>query len=113
MKTNRYCLTLDLKNDPLAISAYEQYHEKVWPEILQSIEAAGITSMHIYRWETRLFMIMETLPEFSFEKKAKLDASNAKVQEWEKLLWQYQKSLPGSKPGEKWQLMKHIFEYET
>ena len=29
----RYCLTLDLKDDPQLIGAYKKYHEKIWPEI--------------------------------------------------------------------------------
>ena len=29
--TRRFCLTLDLKDDPLLIVEYKRYHEKVWP----------------------------------------------------------------------------------
>lgn len=29
----RYALALDLKDDPQAIAAYEEWHRKVWPEI--------------------------------------------------------------------------------
>jgi len=105
----RYCLTLDLKNDPDLIAAYEQYHQAVWPEILESIKTTGIKHMEIYRWQNRLFMIMETAEDFSFAEKAKQDAANPKVQEWETMLWKYQQALPGVKPGEKWQLMRHIF----
>lgn len=106
----RYCLTLDLKDDPSLIAAYEEYHQKVWPEILDSIKESGIFSMQIYRWQTRLFMIMETADDFSFERKADLDQKNAKVQDWEDLMWQYQKALPGVAPGEKWQLMELMFD---
>lgn len=106
----RYCLTLDLKSDPALIEAYEAYHEKVWPEVLESISAAGIVDLQIYRWQNRLFMIMETDEHFSFEAKAAADAANPKVQEWEALMWKYQEALPGTKPGEKWQLMEKIFE---
>ena len=107
---NRYCLALDLKDDEAFIAAYEEYHKKVWPEILQSIKDSGILQMEIYRISNRLFMIMETKDDFSFDEKAKMDASNSKVQEWEQLMWKYQQALPGSKPGEKWRLMKKIFE---
>jgi len=105
----RYCLTLDLINDPDLIAAYEQYHQAVWPEILESIKTTGIKHMEIYRWQNRLFMIMEVAEDFSFAEKAKQDAANPKVQEWETMLWKYQQALPGVKPGEKWQLMRHIF----
>ena len=105
----RYCLALDLKNDEALIAEYEEYHRNAWPEILQSIKAAGIAQMEIYRINNRLFMIMEVNDDFSFEKKSAADASNKKVQEWEELMWKYQQALPLSKPGEKWVLMEKIF----
>ena len=47
--------------------------------------------------------------DFSFEKKAAMDAKNEMVMQWEKLMWQYQQALPTAKPGEKWVLMHKIF----
>nr|WP_293846012.1 L-rhamnose mutarotase [uncultured Arsenicibacter sp.] len=105
----RYCLALDLKDDPALIADYERYHEKIWPEIEESIRSAGITNMEIYRIGPRLFMIMETDDTFSFDRKAEADAANPKVQEWEALMWHYQQALPMAKPGEKWLLMDRIF----
>jgi L-rhamnose mutarotase len=105
----RYCLALDLKNDARLIAEYEDYHQKVWPEILKSIRDSGIEHMEIYRLGNRLFMIMEVNDSFSFEEKKKADGENAKVQEWETLMWKYQQALPGAKPGEKWMLMDRIF----
>jgi len=106
----KFCLALDLKNDPVLIAEYEQYHAAVWPEILASISGAGILHMEIYRVENRLFMIIEADNDFSFEKKSALDAYNKMVQDWEALMWKYQQSLPTAAPGEKWMLMKKIFE---
>jgi L-rhamnose mutarotase len=106
----RYCLALDLKDDEKLIHEYEKFHENVWPEIIASIKDAGITDMEIYRVANRLFMMMETDESFSFEKKNARDNANAKVQEWEKLMWKYQQELPVAKPGEKWILMKKIFD---
>lgn len=108
----RYCLALDLKDDATLIAEYEAYHQNVWPEILESIASSGILQMEIYRTGTRLFMIAETTDDFSFETKAAADAGNAKVQEWEQLMWNYQQALPGSQPGEKWVLMKKIFSVD-
>lgn len=106
----RFCLALDLKDDSSLIAAYEDWHQKVWPEIKKSIRDAGILSMEIYRTGNRLFMIMETTEDFSFEKKAAADAANPKVQEWEKLMWEFQQPLPWAKSGEKWILMNKIFD---
>jgi L-rhamnose mutarotase len=69
--------------------------------------------MEIYLLGTRMFMIMDVNESFSFEKKAKSDQQNAKVQEWEKLMWKFQQALPQSKPGEKWLRMERIFKLES
>ncbi|WP_428228409.1 L-rhamnose mutarotase [Flavobacterium sp.] len=108
----RHCLTLDLRNDPDSINEYIRLHENVWPEIRESIKDAGIINMEIYNIGDRLFMIIEADADFSFEKKSKLDASNPKVQEWEKLMWKFQKALPGAQPGEKWMLMHKVFQLQ-
>lgn len=105
----KYCLALDLADDPALIAEYENYHKAVWPEILQSIKVAGVENMEIYRTGNRLFMIMEVNDTFSFDDKAATDAANPKVQEWEQLMWDYQRALPHAKPGEKWILMDKIF----
>ena len=106
----RFCLTVDLKNDPGLIRAYEEHHKNVWPEIIKSIKEPGIVNMEIYRFASRLFMIMEVKEDFSFEKKQSSDNENAKVQEWEELMWKYQQSLPGTAKGEKWVRMNKIFD---
>ena len=107
---DRFCLTLDLKDDPALIAEYEAWHQNVWPEIIESIRASGIENMQIYRFSNRLFMIIEVNETFSFDKKGATDAGNEKVQEWETLMWKYQQGVPGAKPGEKWVMMDKIFE---
>lgn len=109
----RYCLALDLKNDPVLIAEYETYHRAVWPEIVQSIRDSGIVQLEIYRVADRLIMIMEVNDNFSFDKKSIADAANPTVQRWEELMWQYQQALPVAKPGEKWLLMNKIFDLQA
>jgi len=106
----RYCLTLDLKNDPRLIKEYEEHHQQIWPEIRTSIKDSGIEQMEIYRYGNRLFMIMDVNNEFSFEKKSEADKNNSKVVEWEELMWKYQQPMADSKRGEKWMLMSKIFD---
>jgi L-rhamnose mutarotase len=106
----RYCLALDLKEDEALIKEYEIYHQQVWPEILLSIQQAGIDHMEIYRVGNRLFMIIESNNAVDFAAKATADAANEKVQQWETLMWKYQQALPFAKPGEKWMMMNKIFE---
>lgn len=106
----RYCFTLDLIDNDELIAAYKQYHQSVWPEILESIKSSGIDDMEIYLSGTRLFMVMDVNDSFTFEKKTAADLKNSKVQEWEALMWKYQQALPGALPGEKWRLMDQIFK---
>lgn len=110
MVTQKYCLALDLVEDPLLMKEYKEMHEKIWPEITASIKGSGIENLDIYCTGNRLFMIIEANETFTFEKKGEMDANNPKVQEWEELMWKYQKALPWVKQGEKWAMMDKIFD---
>ena len=70
----KHCLALDLKDDDALIAKYEEYHARVWPEVLDSLSNSGINHMEIYRVGNRLFMIIEVEDDFSFDRKAKQDA---------------------------------------
>lgn len=112
MKTTRYCLACDLKDDPELIKTYKQHHAAgyAWPEITKSIYDGGIEDMQIYLVGNRLFMIMEVNESFDPEVKAKMDAKNPKVQEWETLMDTFQQYLPWDTNNEKWMMMEKIFQ---
>lgn len=105
----KFCLALDLIDNPELIAEYENYHQNIWPEVRKSILDSGIRNMEIYRVQNRLMMIIEADENFSFDAKNEADKNNPKVQEWEELMWKFQQKLPNSKAGEKWQLMDKIF----
>mgnify|MGYP001244485210 FL=1 len=111
--TRRSCLALDLRDDPARIAEYCRRHERIWPEIAESIRMAGIVSMEIWRTGNRLFMVMETDHTFDPAAKARADAENPKVQEWETLMWEFQQPLPWADPGAKWIAMDKIFDLAT
>lgn len=106
----RWCLALDLRDDPALIAEYCRLHERIWPEIATSIREAGITGMEIWRTGTRLTMVMETNERFDAAAKARADASDPKVQEWEALMWRFQQPVPWADPGQKWVPMTKIFD---
>lgn len=106
-----FLLICDLKEEPEAIQAYIDCHKAVAPEILESIRVAGVLQMSIYRWRNRLCMILVGDETFSFERKAKLDNANPKVQEWEAFLGQYQSNLPGTPANWRWAQTERIFEF--
>jgi len=111
--SRRFCFALDLKSDPALIAEYRKYHETIWPEITQGSRDSGIEDLEIYLLGTRMFMIMEANQSFSFEKKAKADEQDRKLQAWEQLMWRFQQALPEAKPGEKWLRMERIFKLEV
>lgn len=105
----RYCFALDLVDDPALIAEYIEYHRQVWPHILETLKNAGIEAMEIYHAADRLFLIMDVNGSFSLEGKAAADREDPTVQEWEALMWKYQRALPGTPPGQKWRLMDRVF----
>lgn len=108
----RFCLTLDLIDDPESIRIYEAHHAPgaAWPEVTQHDIDCGVLNIEIFRTGNRMFMILETDDDFTFEKKAEMDASNPIIAKWEALMWSFQQPIPWAKPGEKWVVMDRIFK---
>ena len=106
----RYCFTLDLQDNPAKIAEYKQHHEKIWPEVRDSLFDAGISDMEIYLCGTRMFMIMDVSSHFSLERKAEMDRSNPRVQEWEALMANFQAVPPGGDPASRWARMEKVFD---
>lgn len=106
----RHCLTLDLQDDPKKIADYKRYHEKIWPEIRDSLLNAGVLAMEIYLVGTRMFMIMDVSDDFSLEKKAAMDRANPKVGEWEALMANFQAVPDGADPVRRWAVMEKVFD---
>src|SRR5260370_9000162 len=98
MSTNvmRYCLTLDLRDDPAVIAQYDRYHEAVWPEVLDALRASGIIDMTIWRRETRLVMLIETEPDFSFDKLVAGADVQPRVTVWNALMPNFQRPFPNT-----------------
>lgn len=106
----RYCMALDLKDDPGLIQEYKRQHERIWPEIRDHLRGAGVIDMQIYLLGTRLFMIMDVTDAFTFDAMGALAEGNSKVHEWEELMWRFQAPTPWTPPGHKWVPMECIFD---
>ena len=108
----RYCLTLDLKDDDALVREYRFWHagEHIWPEIPRGIREVGIVDMEIYLLGTRLFMIMETVPAFDFDRDMARLATLPRQKEWEAFVAKFQQALPGARSDEKWKAMDRIFK---
>ena len=105
----RYCRTLELRDDPEMIARYEEAHANIWPEIREGILSVGILDMQIYRYGTRLFMIMDTADDFDFEKDNERLSKLPRQAEWEAYVAQMQGCDPNAPSTDKWHLMDKIF----
>jgi L-rhamnose mutarotase len=105
----RYCLALDLKNDPELIAMYRYYHteEGIWKEIKDGTRNAGM-EMEIYNVDNRLFMICELPTDVDFDHAWMEMNKGEKNPAWEKLMQNYQQALPGRKL--EWVRMDKVYE---
>lgn len=105
----RYCQTLTLVDDPELIAKYVEAHAHVWPEIIQGQREVGILDMQIYRRGRALFMIMDTVDDFDFERDMTRLATLPRQAEWEAYVSQFQGCAAAASSADKWQLMERIF----
>ena len=106
----RYCRTLTLRDDPQLIAQYVEYHAHVWPEIVAGIKEVGILDMQIYIHENTLFMIVDTVDDFDWEKDNARLATLPRQAEWEAYMSKFQNADTRASAAEKWQLMTRIFK---
>lgn len=106
----RYCQTLTLVDDEEMIAKYVEAHAHVWPEIMQGQHEVGIVEMQIYRHGRNLFMIMDTVDDFDFDRDMARLALLPRQAEWEAYVAQFQGCAANARSDEKWQLMGKIFQ---
>ena len=108
----RYCQTLTLKQDPGLIEKYIEVHSHVWPEIIEGQHQVGILSMEIYSLGSRLFMIVDTVDDFDWDRDMARLATLPRQAEWEAYVSRFQGCDPTATSAEKWKLMDKIFDSE-
>lgn len=110
----RFCKTLTLHDDPQLIEEYIKAHARgvVWPEITRGMLEVGILDMEIYLVGTRLFMIMDTVPDFNHEKAMTDLASKPRHSEWEAYVSRFQRTSADASADEKWQGVERIYKLE-
>jgi L-rhamnose mutarotase len=108
----RFCKTLALEDNPQLIDEYKKVHAKgkVWPEITQGMIDVGILDMEIYIAGTRLFMIMDTIPDFDHGKAMAELAKKPRQSEWEAYVSRFQKTSSEASADEKWQIIERIYK---
>ena len=109
----RTVLTVDLR-DAAAVETYTAHHRQVWPEVLESVQRAGIRAMEICILDRRLVMVVETDGRDVQECFAHHHASaSPRVAEWEALMRSLLLPPPGGRPGEWWTIMQPVFRFDT
>lgn len=108
---SRYVLTVDLRDDPAAIAAYREHHQRVWPEVVASLRDAGVSRMDIHLHGRRLVMILELDDGLDLRRVLSTHAaSHPRVQEWERLMRSLQERAADAAPGEWWAVMEPVFK---
>lgn len=103
---------LDLKNDPKTIDLYKRYHREVWPDVVKSLEAAGIKKMKIFLLGSHLFMYYEAPDDFVPQRDFQQYTSNAQSKEWDQLMRTFQRKVPEAKPEDWWANMELVYDLE-
>lgn len=109
MKT--YAQTLCLQDDPDKVRKYVEYHQKVWPEVLDGLRSAGIMNMQIFLLGRRLFMYIQTRDDFEPDRDyPKARMANAKSREWNEIMATLQERAPEARPDQWWAPMEMVFD---
>ncbi|AQR73452.1 L-rhamnose mutarotase [Sphingomonas sp. LM7] len=104
----RQCFALDLVDDAALIAEYEARHapNAVWPAVLAFLRAQGVEAMEIWRTGDRMVMIAEVADDYP-----RAVETPPEIDEWEALMWRFQRALPHAGPDEKWVPMQRIFTF--
>ena len=94
------------------IEKYVEAHAHVWPEVIVGQHEVGILSMQIFRHGHNLFMIMDTVNDFDFDRDMARLATLPRQEEWEAYVSQFQGCETNASSADKWQLMEKIFDSE-
>jgi Domain of unknown function (DUF718). len=105
---------MELRSDSSLIESYKKAHAKgaVWPEITKGMREIGILDMEIYIYGNKLFMIMDTIPDFDHNKAMAELALKSHQSEWEAHMSQFQNSSNDATADQKWQLMEQIYKMD-
>ena len=100
---------LQLKTE--AVDEYKRYHERVWPEVLQTIRDCNIRNYSIFFKDGWLFSYMEYHGTDRKADWAKM-AADPKTQEWWAIMEPMQQPLDTREPGSWWASMEQVFHID-
>jgi hypothetical protein len=105
-------LTANLVPDERKQREYLQYHAtqfEKWPEVATGFCNASFQQLLVFR-QGRQLMLVISIPHGASldELNPRTTRNNPRVDDWNRLMKQYQQGLPGTKPGETWVFLKPL-----
>lgn len=96
-----------LRLKPGTGQAYDEAHQHVWPEMLALLKRAGITEYSIFRRDELLVLSMRVEQDFETTwRQIERDPVNAR---WQEAMSAYFAPLEGTRPGERFPMMREVF----
>jgi L-rhamnose mutarotase len=103
-------LTANLVSDTIKQREYLQYHAtqfEQWPEVSKGFCNAGFQQLLVYKNGRQLLLVISIPKGADFEKmNSRTTENNPRVNDWNKMMAQYQEGVSGTKPGETWVFFK-------
>jgi hypothetical protein len=105
-------LTANLVVDTEKQNEYLQYHAtqfEKWPEVAKGFCHAQFQQLLVYKKERQLMLVI-SIPhgENVDQLNPKTTENNPRVDEWNRLMQQYQEGIPGTVPGEVWVFLQPV-----
>ena len=105
-------LTANLVADTSKQKEYLQYHAtqfEKWPEVAKGFCHAQFQQLLVYKKERQLMLVISIPHGESLDRlNPKTTENNPRVDEWNRLMQQYQEGIPGTIPGEVWVFLKPV-----
>jgi L-rhamnose mutarotase len=105
-------LTANLVADTIKQREYLQYHAtqfEQWPEISKGFCNADFQQLLIYKNGRQLILVISIPKGADFQKiNSRTTENNPRVNDWNKMMAQYQEGVSGTKPGETWVFFEQV-----
>lgn len=101
-------LGMIIRLKPGCVQAYKEFHQAVWPEVLEKLSECNIRNYSIFFKDDVLFGYFEYHGEDLAADRARM-ATDVKTREWWSIMEPLQEPLGTRKEGEWWAEMEEVF----
>jgi L-rhamnose mutarotase len=105
----RYCQLIRVRAEHR--EKYMEYHRKVWPAVLATIEACNIRNYSIFLHDDLLVAYFEYHGS-DFDADMRKMAADPETQRWWSIMDPMQQRLPNVPPGDKWLNIPEVFHFD-